>query len=406
MVWKLLKKDISIGQIVGYSLASLVGMAIVLCAVKFYGDVKSAFEDEDSFISKDYIIISKTVSAAGTLGLGGQTVFTREDIEEIKAQPWAREVGAFTAADFNVQASLLLNGRGMSTLLFFEAIPDEFFDIESSQWNFTPPAAPQSATVEDIASIEIPIVMSRDYLTLYNFGFAASRGLPQLNEGLVQSVPLTFNLSGSGHHDTYRGRIVGFSSRLNTIAVPLEFLEWANERYAPDNEVDPSRLIIEANTPGDPAINKFMDAHGYEIAGDKADNSRANYFLTVATTVVIAVGAVITLLAFFILLLSIFLLLQKNKQKLHDLMLLGYSPGQVARPYYCLVAGINALVLVLSILVMILVSGWWVEQFDGIGMHAASPISGILVGVIITFVITALNCLSIKRIVSKNFFAS
>lgn len=406
MVWKLLKKNISVGQIIGYSLASLVGMAIVLCAVKFYGDVNSALNDEDSFISKDYIIISKKVSAAGTLGIGTGTTFTPEDIDEIKSQPWVREVGAFTAADFNVQASLRINGRGMSTLLFFESIPDNFFDIESDKWTFTPPAAPETAASEDIEAIEIPVVMSRDYLTLYNFGFAASRGLPQLNEGLVQSVPLTFNLSGNGHHDTYRGRIVGFSSRLNTIAVPLEFMEWANRRYAPDNETDPSRLIIEANTPGDPAVRKFMDSHGYEIAGDKADNSRANYFLTVATTVVIAVGAVITLLAFFILLLSIYLLLQKNRQKLHDLMLLGYSPGQVARSYYILVAGINAVVLMLAVVAMLGVSAWWIERFDGIGMRAASPLTAVCVGLCITVVITTLNCLSIRRIVSKNFFAS
>lgn len=404
MVWKLLKKNISPGQITGYSIASLVGMSIVICAVKFYDDVRSLFKDEESFISKDYVIISKAVSAAQTMGLGSNTTFSPEEIADIEAQPWVREVGEFTAADFNVDARMLLNGRGMSTHLFFEAIPDRFFDITPEKWKFDAPASPADITPEGINGIEIPVVMSKDYLTLYNFGFAATRGMPQLNESLVQKVPITFELAGNGHRDIYRGRVVGFSSRLNTIAVPLDFIKWANARYAPDADVRPSRLIVEANTPGDPAIAAYLEKNSYERAGDNADSSRANFFLTVATSVVIAVGAIITVLAFFILMLSIYLLLQKNKRKLHDLMLLGYSPGQVARPYYNLIAIINFGVLVLAVVVMFVASGYWVGQFRNIGVESASPLSAILVGVAISAVVTCLNCLAVRRIVRGNFF--
>lgn len=406
MVWKLLRKNISAGQIIGYSLASLVGLAIVISAVKFYDDVKSAFNDEDSFISKDYIIISKKVSAINTLGAGAKTTFTAADIDEIKNQPWVREVGDFRAADFSVDASLDIEGRGLSTHLFFEAIPDDFFDVSAREWAFDSPGDPNSVSAEQLKTIEIPVIISRDYLTLYNFGYAASRGMPQLNENLIKSVPLTFNLSGNGHHDSYRGRIVGFSSRLNTIAVPQDFIDWANKRYATVEATEPSRLIIEANTPGDPEISKFMENHSYEIAGDKADNGRANYFLTVATTIVIAVGAVITVLAFFILMLSIYLLLQKNKSKLQDLMLLGFSPSNVAKSYYLLISGINLAVLVLAVVIMLLASGYWVKEFNAIGITSASPLMAITVGVCISVVVTFLNCLAINRIVRKNFYTT
>ena len=397
MVWKLLRKNISFGQIAGYSLASLVGLSIVISAVKFYGDVRSALMDKDSFISKDYIIISKQVAATGALGLGGETTFSRKEIEDIKSQPWVRDVGEFNSADFNVTASIELGGRGMSTQLFFESIPDEFVDVETGEWSYDPASE---------NSPEIPVIISRDYLTLYNFGYAASRGMPQINENLIKTVPLTFYLSGNGHHETFRGRIVGFSSRLNTIAVPEDFLDWANHRFSSDGAAPPSRLIIEANTPGDPAISEFMERNSYEIAGDKADNGRANFFLNVATTIVITVGAVITVLAFFILMLSIYLLLQKNRRKLHDLMMLGYSPGQVARSYYWLVCGINAGVLVLACVVMIIASDYWVERFNAIGITSASPATAALVGLCISAVVSLLNCLAIKRIMRKNFFNS
>lgn len=405
MLWKLLRKNISKSQITGYSVASLIGLAIVISAVKFYDDVRSAFEDEESFISKDYIIISKQVPSTGMLGIAAETTFSEREIRDIRTQPWVRDVGEFKAADFNVTAAIDFGGRRMSTHLFFESIPDHFFDLESDRWEFIPPSSIDDISLEELSEIEIPVVISRDYLTLYNFGYAASRGMPQLNENLVKTVPLTFYLSGNGHHETYRGRIVGFSSRLNTIAVPLDFLEWANRRYSGEKEVNPSRLIIEANTPGDPAIDQYMKKHSYEIAGDKADNARANYFLTVATTIVIAVGAVITVLAFFILMLSIYLLLQKNKQKLHDLMLLGYSPGQVARSYYVLTGVINLCVLFLAVVVMLLASGYWVEQFTAIGIKSASPFVAIFVGLCISIAVTLLNWLSIRRIVRKNFYS-
>ena len=406
MVWKLLRKNISLGQIAGYTLASLVGMAIVISAVKLYGDVSTVFEDEDSFISKDYIIISKKVTAAGSLGLGGSTTFSPQDIERIKAQPWVRDVGPFTAADFNVEAAINIGDRGMSTHLFFEAIPDKFFDIEATEWNFKPEVDPNADNLTTISDMEIPVVMSRDYLTLSNFGYAASRGMPQLNEGIIKSIPITFRLSGNGRHDVYRGRIVGFSSRINTIAVPLDFMQWANSRYAPYANTPPSRLIIEANTPGDPRISDFMASYGYEVAGDKNDNGKASYFLTIATGIVITVGGVITLLAFFILMLSIYLLLQKNRRKLHNLMLLGYSPRQVATPYICLVVILNLSVFGLAVCAMFIASRYWVDRFAEIGIKASSPFTAIVTGAVISAVISLLNSIAILNAMRKNFYNS
>lgn len=392
LLWRLLRKNISAGQIAGYALANLIGLAIVLSAVRFYGDVRSAFESDDSFVRKDYLVISKQVSALKTIGMGGETTFSPREISRIEDQPWVRNVGAFTAADFNVYMSVELGGRGMSTYMFFESIPDNFLDISPEDWKFNPDAP------------EVPIIMSKDYLTLYNFGFAASRNMPQLSETVMARVPLTITLSGNGQKMSLPGRIVGFSSRLNTLAVPEQFMEWANARFSdPANRPDPSRLIVEVNTPGDPAINKFMRKYGYEIAGDKADNSRANYFLTLVTAIVIAIGAIISVLAFFILMLSIFLLLQKNRQKLHDLMLLGYSPSQAARPYYTLVIAVNVCVLVISFIIMEIAAVWWTPRLADIGIVNGSPWPAMATGFAIMIVVTLANLLTIRRLVRRNF---
>lgn len=391
-VWRLLRHNISVMQIAGYALANVAGLAIVIAAIQFYRDISSVWNTEDSFISRDYLIISKKVEGLGSLFGSADTGFTPGEIADIEAQPWVRRAGQFTASDYNVYASVEMGGRGMSTALFFESIPSDFFDIMPREWRYTPGS-----------SDAIPIIISKDYLTLYNFGFAASRGLPQISEGMISMIPLRISLSGNGQQQWFPARIVGFSSRLNTIAVPEEFMTWANSTYGEHPDNPPSRLIMEVSKPGDPDIDRYLDSHGYESAGDKADSGRASYFLSVVTTVVICVGAVISLLAFFILTLSIFLLLQKNREKLRDLMALGYTPARVARYYYTIVGSVNAAVFLCALIIMLCARSVWSSSLTDIGITPTPPFAAAAIGLAIILFITAGNFIAIRRTVTRNF---
>lgn len=392
IVWRLLRRNISVGQIVGYALANFAGLAIVMTAVQFYCDVTTGWNSEDTMISSDYLVISKRVEGMGSLFGQVSTGFSEADINSIEAQPWCRKVGRFTSSRYNVQASVEMQGRGMSTSMFFESIPDEFFDVSPAGWEFDP------ATHR-----EIPIILSKDYLALYNFGFAATRGLPQASESMIKMVPLSVSLSGNGRQMDMPARIVGFSSRLNTIAVPQSFMDWANGVLASTPAEEPSRLIIEVNSPGDPAITSFIDRHDWETAGDKLNSGRASYFLTVVTSVVIAVGAVISALAFFILMLSIYLLIQKNRCKIHDLMLLGYTPAAVARCYYRLVAAVNIGVFAGAVGMMWLGRHLWGGALDAMGASVSSPWVALLTGAAIIIVVTVINILTIGRLTRRTF---
>ena len=105
---RLLRRNISGGQIAGYAIANLAGLVIVLTALQFYRDISSVSDAEDSFVSADYMIISKRVEGLDGLMGGGQaaTTFTADERSEISSQPWAEEVGEFTAADFNIRAQV------------------------------------------------------------------------------------------------------------------------------------------------------------------------------------------------------------------------------------------------------------------------------------------------------------
>lgn len=391
LVRRLLRRNVSVAQTCGYAFASLVGLSIVLCAIQFYRDASGIFGADGSVSSRDFMVVSKQIGFSDR-----NTSFTPDEIADLKAQPWVKAVGEFTASRFKAAISLDFAGRGLASETFFESLPAEFFDKLPSDWGFDP---------ADGAEADVPIVLSRDYLSLYNFGFAATRGLPTLRENEIGMIPLTLTLRGSdGSRAVMRGHIAGFSSRINTIAVPEEFMRWANERFAPGSAQEaPSRLVIETDKPGDPAIARYLDNNGLDIAGDKIDNSAAAYILRLFTGIVLAVGAIISVLAFFILLLSIFLLLQKNRGKLRQLMLLGYSPAEVARPYIHMVVAVNAAILAGGCVVALLAAGIWRPALATVGAAPTSIWPTVVAGTMLMAIVSLLSVVSIRSRVKRDF---
>ena len=386
MLWKLLRQHISPIQLTGFFLANLVGMVIVLISLQFYRDVTPVFTQGDSFIKKDYIIVSKKISTLGTF-VGKSTTFSRSDISDIQDQPFTVSVGEFTPARFKVSASLGLQGVNMSTDMFFESVPDKFVDINLDKWKFRP------------ETNEIPIIIPRNYLNLYNFGFAQTRNLPQLPEGVMSMVKLGVRMRGNGQTLRMDGTIVGFSDRLNTILVPESFMDWANSKFGDQKSSEPSRLIVEVGNPADDRIAKYFRSIGYETEDDKLDAGKTAWFLKVIVWTVASVGLLISALSFFILMLSINLLLQKNTSKLQTLLLIGYSPARVALPYQLLTFFLNAGVLILSVLTVTLVRNYWLEIISSMypELRDGSLFLTITVGIILFLAVSLMNCVLIRK---------
>ena len=391
IIQRLLRKNLSMAQLVGFTLANFIGLLIVLLGLQFYTDVRSIWQDEDSFMKKDYLVINKRVSGSGLL-TGERASFSADEIADIEKQSWVRKVGRFSSADYRLSASIEQAGRSMSTYMFFESIPSEFVDVDSDEWGY-----------EEGDNV-VPIIISKDYLSLYNFGFASSTGLPQFSETMIGSIPMRLRISSAKGSAELQGRIVGFSNRLNTILVPQEFMDWSNQRYGrtAGARADPSRLIIDVSSPGDVKIKDYIAEHGYEIAGDKA-NSTASYFLNVATGVVLAIGAVITILSLFVLLLSISLLMQKNRQKMHSLIMLGYELKEVGRPYRQLVVAVNAVAYLLAAGAMLAMRMLYIDAVRAMGASETTVWMSLGVGAMITIVVILFNIISINRKVASAF---
>lgn len=386
MIWKLLRQHISVAQLVGFFLANLCGMVIVLLSVQFYKDVLPVFTQGDSFMKKDYVIVSKKVSTLGSLVSKGAT-FSKTDIAEMQEQPFAKKTGAFTPAQFEVSAGMGMAGMQLSTAMFFESVPDEFVDVRLEGWTYRE------------GQDEIPIIIPRNYLNLYNFGFAQSRNLPQLSEGVMGMMTLDIRLSGQGRTEQMKGRIVGFSNRLNTILVPQAFMDWANVTFGKGEENAPSRLIVEVDNPADDRIAKYFKDKGYDTEGDKLDAGKTTWFLKMIVGIVLSVGLIISVLSFYLLMLSIYLLLQKNTKKMENLLLIGFSPAAVARPYQVLTVALNAAVAVIGILVLYMVRGGYMDMLRRVvpDLQKGSLWPALLTAGILFLVVSVLNVLAVRR---------
>lgn len=384
LVWTLLRKNIKKTQLAGFFTASAAGLFIIMLALRFYGDISPVLDDEGT-LGRDYLTITKPVSTASSL-FGSSRGFSEKEIKDLRDQPFTREVGRFTASDYKVYATINIAGVHLSTALFFESVPDQYIDVQTKDWRYAP------------GGTAIPIILPRKYLDLYNFGFAKSQGLPQLGEKTIGMITPTIIIRGRGMTRKFQGRIVGFSQKLNTILVPEDFMQWSNSQYSTGRNTNPSRLLLKVDNPSDQRLATYLHSHGIELDSEGLVSSRAIWLLKLVTGVIVAIGLLISLLAMGILILSTYLLLERNSDKIHDLLLIGYSSSRVARPYYLLTLTLSAGAFVLALLLTHIARGAYLLRINEfLPITGTSACTSLLAGALITLAATTVNCIIIKK---------
>jgi len=381
LVWKLLRQHISWPQFVGFFFANLFGMTIVLLGYQLYCDILPIFTANDSFLKADYLVVSKKIGMANALGQQ-HSGFSKDEIADLQAQPFVKGVGQFTSTAYKAEATMGVSGmKILNSELFFESVPDPFVDVSLDNWHYTP------------GDSLVPVILPRSYIAMYNFGFAQNHSLPKINEGLVGMIDLHIQVQGKGGQGYFKGKVIGFSSKLNTILVPQSFMAWSNNHFSPDSELPPSRLILDVTNPADQRIGVYLEEHNYELEDNNLDAEKTTYFLKLMVTLVMGVGVVISALSFYVLLLSIYLLVQKNTTKLQNLLLIGYSPSRVALPYQMLTLVLNLAVLVASFSLLLIIRGYYIDivetLFPDLPSTGVAPTLGI--GLALFLFVTGIN---------------
>ncbi len=388
LIWKLLRENISKPQLIGFAITSLIGMSIVLLAFQFYFDINPIFTGKDKLLKEDYLTITKKVGILGGLA-SKSNGFSQNEIDDLKNQPFVKNVGAFTPSQFSVFGGF--NSQKVciacDTEMFFEADPDNFLGVTSDGWTVSP------------LDNAVPISLPKNWLDLYNFGFAEASSMPRISEQLIGLINLDIFISGkNGSRQQMKGRIVGFSNRINSILVPETFMTWANQQYG-GSLSQPARLIVEVSNIADPNLSGYFKDKGFEISGDNTTASKMSFFLKIIIGIVVSVGILICVLSFFILILSIYLLLEKNMSKLRTLRLIGYSKSTVVKPYEWLAVGLNLIILLLSLTITLVLR---IQYLNFIGKlfpvsEAYFSIYTIFIGITLFVLLSLLNIIIIRK---------
>jgi cell division protein FtsX len=210
---------------------------------------------------------------------------------------------------------------------------------------------------------------------------------------------MQLRIHGNGKDGNFKGKVIGFSNRLNTILVPQSFMDWSNKQYSAEDVEAPTRLIVEVGNPADDQVTQYIDRKGYEVDADKLNAEKTMFFLKMIVSMVLVVGLVISALSFYILMLSIYLLVQKNADKMKNLLLIGYSPSNVALPYQLLTVGLNISVLIIAMVILFFIRGYYMDVILNLfpELDSSSIMPTLLLGLGLFAIVSLINVLAIRK---------
>lgn len=266
-------------------------------------------ENEDR---SSYVVIGKAITERN---MASANIFTAAEMQEITQAPGVQDAGAITPALFPVYATI--GGRlAMATDLPVASVPDRFIDHLPDNWAWQP------------GDRSLPVILSSQFLDIYNYVFAPGQGLPQLSRSSVKAVALRLQAGGE-KGIVLSGYVAGFSDRLNTLIVPQSFINFGNATYAGSEATQPSQLILKVTDPSDKAFIVFLHQHGYTT---DPQNLRWSRIRAIADGVASALGFLaVVIMAISIMALVLFaeLSIVRSQSALTLLRQLGYTARQL-----------------------------------------------------------------------------
>jgi hypothetical protein len=308
MLNQVLWKGKSRWQTVSASIGIFIGLFLLLFALQVYLDVQILTKGvkDDNFL-----VINKVFEK----NYGKSLEFSQEEFQEVSQQPFFNQVDAFESNEYKV--SLSSQEMGFRTLLFFQSLPQEFLGVDTSLFQWKP-------------GDRIPIVLSSDYLALYNFGFAPSQGLPKFSASTISLVDFKITVMGNGKQESIDGYVCGFTPNVNSILVPKSFMKYSNQKYGEAREVKlPTQLIASTDNPYSVALEEFLEDKGYEISRGGLIGGELKTTLFMLVFLLVAIGMTIVGLAMLVFILNFQVLIAQASNDIQLLIQLGYKDKQI-----------------------------------------------------------------------------
>ena len=261
----------------------------------------------------DVITITKRIDLSTSLGFSN-TLFDHKELKGLYEVAGEKSVGLFYGNRFRAKA-FTTGMLGFSTELFMETIDPDFLDKEYKAWKW------------EEGNGFVPIIIGDEFLSMYNFGFALSQGLPQLSSNAISELEFELQIKGRNKTARFKAGIVGVSSSINSILVPEEFMHWGNKNFGQNKTDELNKILLKVKDDRRKEILEHIKSNGWDISG--LDRTNAFSMLYILVGVLFVVGLSILAISYINFLSHGRLLILKMKQEIYNLFCIGADPKDV-----------------------------------------------------------------------------
>lgn len=291
-----------------------ISFILVLSCLQLYENANTLFGNKSND-SNYWLTFSKKITP-DNIGRKELLGFNTEDTEKLKKWQEIKSIYPFSANEFKASA----NGGDFIpfyTDLYFEGLDVKAIDVPLDDKDF------------QVKGNVIPIIISREYLNLYNYGFALNQGLPQISEDFAKKIEININIVTNKQNKTYIGKLVGLSDRIHSVLIPKKFLDSMNIVEKPSLASSPkiyNRVLVQVKDSEDKNLVSKMKENGYESNQENLRSAKIKSKLFLVLNVIAVLGIFIFALCLYIIVSFIKIQFLEKQEEVSIKNSLGYSP--------------------------------------------------------------------------------
>lgn len=294
-----------------------IAFILVISCLQLYENANRLFGNKSSD-SNYWLTFSKKITP-NNIGRKELLGFNENDIAKIKKWTEVKDVYPFSANEFKASA----NGGDFIpfyTDLYFEGVDLRAIDVPLTEEEF------------QVKGDEIPIIISREYLNLYNYGFALNQGLPQISEDFAKKIVININIIVNKKNKTYQGKMVGLSDRIHSVLIPKKFLDSLNLAEKPQlarQQKIFNRVLVQVKDSGDQGLISKMKDNNYESNQESLRSAKIKSKLFLVLKAIAVLGIFIFALCLYIIVSFIKIQFLEKQEEVSIKNSLGYSPKKM-----------------------------------------------------------------------------
>jgi hypothetical protein len=296
-------------------LGLFLAFALVLSCIQLYENANALFGKKSSN-DNYWITLSKTITP-DNIGRKELIGFNNNDIAGLKKWEEVKDIYPVVSNDFKVSAD---GGKFIPfyTDMYLEAVDNAAIDIKDLS----------EFKVKDNT---IPIIISREYLNLYNYGFALNQGLPQITEDFAKKIEVNINLTLKDKNLKLKGKLIGLSDRIHSVLVPKNFLDSINATQGFSQKYKDifTRVLVKVNDANDQNLIEKMTKNGYESNQESLRSAKIKGKVFLVLRTIAFIGGFIFLLCIFMIINFIKMQFLEQQESVSIKYSLGYSPKKM-----------------------------------------------------------------------------